>query len=289
MPSRLDHVVAIALAMALVSAAAFAQPSRESIERANSLGNDFPTPHTRWGKPLSGGNIRTLFIVHQSPSINVLPLRHVVELQQRFDLSCDAVLAMTAKGKTYAITYQGGAGVYGGATGAARLARLLETPYDCYVVTGPVMGHLPEKSRKAILKEVDRGAGLVLLYKPEKEDSPLLKKFADWGDTPGTLSGLKVKCFRMGKGRIVSVERYPADATWDVYRPNLEQRIFGFNLCRDLFYEAQGRAILWAANREPRMAIGVELGFRNSTRDELASRMVKLTWNDRAGKVPGQF
>ena len=289
MPSRLVHAVAMAMTLSLLSTAAIAQPSPESIERANSLGNDFPTPHTRWATPLSGGNVRTLFIVHQNPNINGLPLRHVVELQQRFDLACDAVLAMTAKGKTYAITYQGGAGVYGGETGARRLARLLEKPYDCYVVTGPVMGHLPEKSRKAILKEVERGAGLALLYKPGKEDSPLLKRFTDFGEPPAVLAGLQVKCFQMGKGRIVSVERYPTDATWDVYRPNLEQRIFGFNICRDLYYEAQGRAILWAADREPGLAVDINLGFRSSPRDELASQTVKVTWDSETDKAPSQI
>lgn len=282
--TRLLAVVAITLALAATDASA--EPSLESIEQSNSLENNHQTPHTKWGKPLASGRIRTLFIVNQNPNINGLPLRHVLELMQRFDISGDAVLAMTGKGKTYAITYQGGAGVYGGETGAKRLSGLLKKPYDCYVVTGPVLGHLPATSRTTILKHVQQGAGLVLLYTTGDKDKPLLDQFQPCGAPTDSLEGIKVRCFQSGRGRVVSVQGYSSDATWNAYGPTNTQRVFGFHIRRDLFYEAQGRAVLWATNREPPLKFQIDLGSQSIPREQLASRKIKLSWNDSTKNIP---
>ncbi len=277
---------AIGVVLQLVSAAALADPSLESIELANSLENEHETPHTKWAKPYAGGTVRTLFITQQSPNINGLPLRHAVELMQRFDLSGDAALAMTEKGNTYAIAYAGGSGVFGGETGEKRLARLLEKPYDCYVVRGSVMGHLPDEARKTVLRHVEQGAGMVFVYGLQEEDKPLLKEFEAVARSPESLAGLEVRCFTRGKGRMVSLDKYPSDASWNAYAATPRQLVFGFGVRRDLYYEAQGRAVLWAADREPKLELEIDVGSDAIARDQLASHPIKLSWNDKSGSTP---
>ena len=261
-------------------------PSMESIERLNSLHNEYQTPHTKWAKPYAGGSVRTLFIVEQSANINALPLRHVVELMQRFDVEGDAVLAMVAKGTTYAIAYAGGSGVYGDEVGEKRLSELLKKPYDCYVVTGPVLGHLPAPSRDLILGRVRKGAGLVLTYTVGKEDDPLMKGVEELGRHPAVLAGIDARCLYMGKGRMVLLTGYPSGASWNAYAPTPVQYLLGFDLPRDLYYEAQGRALLWAAKREPKLELALGVDSGTMARDQLASHAIKLSWNDKSGRAP---
>ncbi len=285
--NRSKSLIIVLATLWLTPPVVMAELSPAEIQRANSLQNDFPTPHTKWGKPLARGKVRVLFLVLQNPNINALPLRHAVELIQRFDLEGDAVLTMAGKGKTYAITYQGGSGVYGGKVGEKRLAGLLKRPYDCYVVTGEVMGHLPATSRQTILKHVDQGAGMVLLYKPGKGDKLLLGQFDELKSDKDTfLHGIKVNRYRKGQGRMVSVQEYPPETSWNPYAPTAAQRLFGFGLRRDLLYEVQGRLVLWAARQQPSLQIRFDLGPSDLSRAQLGSRGLRLSWNDPSGTVP---
>ena len=208
-----------------------------------------------------------------------------MELVQRFDISGDAVLAMISEGTTYAVQYDGGSGVYGGETGEKRLAKLLEKPYDCYVVAGPVMGHLPDEARRTVLRHVEQGAGMVFVHALGDDDKPLLEMFEELDPAPGSLTGLKVRCFARDKGRIVSVQKYPSDASWNGYSPTPEQGIFGFAVRRDNYYEAQGRAVLWAADREPKLELEIDVGSDAIARDQLASRAIKVSWDDKSGST----
>ncbi|GIS61308.1 MAG: hypothetical protein CM1200mP2_35330 [Planctomycetaceae bacterium] len=71
MPSRPVHAVAIAMTLSLLSTAAIAQPRlNPSSSRILSV-TISRHPHPV-GPTTSGGNVRTLFIVHQNPNINGL-------------------------------------------------------------------------------------------------------------------------------------------------------------------------------------------------------------------------
>ena len=94
---RSKSLIIVLATLWLTPPVVMAELSPAEIQRANSLQNDFPTPHTKWGKPLARGKVRVLFLVLQNPNINALPLRHAVELIQRFDLEGDAVLTMAGE------------------------------------------------------------------------------------------------------------------------------------------------------------------------------------------------
>ena len=270
----------------MAAATAAADPPLKQIEIYNSLASEVETPHTKWAKPYAGGTVRALFIIELNPNVNALPLRHVVELMQRFDVEGDAVLAMPSKGDTYAIAYAGDSGVYGGATGERRLARLIEKPYDCYVISSPIMGHLPDDSRHRILQHVRNGAGMVLLYAAGDDDKPLLAGSEELDGSQGFPVGLDVRCFKSGRGRIVSLVKYPSEASWNGHGPTPTQRLYGFGIRRDLYYEAQGRAVLWAADREPKLELEIDVGSDVIARDQLASHAIKVSWNDKSGNTP---
>ena len=87
-------IPAIVILALILPRTTVADPPLERIEQDNSLTNEFETPHTRWARPYAGGTLRTLFISQLATNINVLPLRHSVELMQRFDVEGDAVLVI---------------------------------------------------------------------------------------------------------------------------------------------------------------------------------------------------
>ena len=284
-------LVAIAVLAALVPGHAFAGPSMptaEEIEELNALTGPSATPHTRWAKPYARGPIRVLFVIQQQANVNVLPLRQAVEIMQRFDITGDAVLVMKNDGDAYATTYAGGSGVFGGPLGGARLARLLEQRYDCYVVVGEVLGHLPETARETILTQVRDGAGLAFLYPVGDADGPALVAAEPWEAATKFLEGLDATCWRLGRGRVISY----APPVWRIYVRQPEEvyghgHIFGTNLPRDLRFEAQGRAILWAAQREPQVQLSVSVPERKLDRSRASNASFQVAW--KGASLTGSF
>ena len=269
----------IVLQVFLVGPASSADPPLERIEELNSLETDVETPHTKWAKPWAGGPIRVLFLAELNANINGLPLRPAVELMQRFDLDADAVLVMPAKGNTYAIMFPGESGVYGGEAGEQRLARLLKKPYDCYVVTGSIMGHIPDSSRKLVMKRVQEGAGLVLFYKPGDEDAPLLEGSAQIDEQPEMLRDLDTDVRQLGRGRMVT----HVPQNWSIYDRRPAEvfglaHIFGTDLPRDLRFEKQGRVILWAAGREPELDLSLTVPAKSLDRGEIPNHSIRVSW-----------
>ena len=229
-----------------------------AIEQINSLEPQFETPHTRWAKPYARGRVRALFVLQMGSGVNALPLRDAIELMQRFDLSGDAALTTTE-------------GVHGGETGEMRLARLLEEPYHCYVLSAASLGQIPDEARAAIMASVRGGAGLFFLSKPD--DGPpagatLLEK------SPVFLSGITGDCLALGKGRVVV---YTQPVGFDLYHPTREQSILGVDLLRDEHYERQGRAIMWAAGREPPLQLSVSMPAETIGREQLSKQTIRVT------------
>jgi len=260
-----------------------AMPSLSRLEEANSLKDSFQTPHTKWAKPYANGPIRVLFITPLSAEVNVLPLRGPVEIIQRFDIEADAVLVLPAKGTSYAVAYAGGSGLYGAQLGDERLARLLKNKYDCYVVTaGSALGNIPPEARKIILRRVNQeGAGLVFLYKLGEGDKSIMAGTREL-KLPETLKGLDAKTYQLAKGRLVS----HVSSNWNVYNrrpPDVYAlaHIFGTDLPRDLRFEKQGRVILWAARREPKLKLSISLSSEAIARSDLSKHPITVKWAGR--------
>ncbi|MAE65030.1 MAG: hypothetical protein CMJ18_12235 [Phycisphaeraceae bacterium] len=247
----------------------------EEIESLNAITLDHVTPHTKWARPYARGSIRALFIQKLTTNVNVAATRDVVEMAQRFDIEADTVLVAPSKGQAYAVTYRGESGVYGGAAGEQRLARLLETPYDCYVIGDhEIAGHLPGAALETILDYVRQGAGLVL---PQREAYDAINEHASIGAEPMTaprsLSAWDAMVIRLGKGRIVSLDVPHRKFHTD----NDRDRILGVKVARDAHFAAFGRAVLWAADRAPTLKLDVTFDEEVDW-SETGNRSIDVSW-----------
>ena len=256
----------------------------EEIEAKNSIVVDYRAPHTKWGRPLAGGPMRVLFLMKLHSNVNAAASRDAVEMVARFDLDADVVLVMPAEGNAYAVAFPGESGVFGGELGEERLARLLETPYDCYVMNeSDVAAHIPKNSLQTILDHVRQGAGLLL---PDREifsaiNDELKLEVESVDRLPPALANLSGDAFRLEKGRILNCDLPYSNPVVDL----ASCRLFGAHLQRDLYFEAYGRALLWTAARVPQLKLTVSTAQPNISRAELAGHHVEVSWD---GKPVGK-
>jgi len=252
--------MAAAVACLPTGRAAAAPVPWDRIEAINAVVLDHETPHTKWARPYAGGRIRVLYIGALNGNVNVAPTRSLVELIQRFDVEADAVLVLASKGDAYAVAYEGESGVYGGKPAELRLARLLETPYDCYLIrTHEIAGHIPLPALQTVLEHVRDGAGLVI---PELEAYVKIDEHVKIGATasdavPAALAGLEARAYTLGKGRIVT---FKPTVRWNSGNADVRSRIFGLDVSRDTEFALNGRTFLWAAGREPKLQLDVSVG-----------------------------
>jgi hypothetical protein len=267
-------------AIILFAGAASTSPaaSVEEIEAKNSIAIDYQAPHTKWGRPLAAGPMRVLFLMKLHSNVNAAASRDAVEMVARFDLEADAVLVMPAQGNAYAVAFRGESGVFGGELGEERLARLLQTPYDCYVINdSDVAAHLPASSLQTILDHVRQGAGLLL---PDREIFPAMNEVLKLevesvGQMPSSLADSAADAFRFEKGRILNCDLPYHNPSVDL----ASCEIFGVHLRRDLYFEAFGRSLFWTAAREPRVNLTVTPDQPNIPRTELAEHCVEVSWD----------
>ncbi len=250
-------VLAILLA-ALLAGLAHAQTPAQELEEEHVLATTFVTPHVPWAKPYARGTIRALFFVCGRGTAP----REIIELMQRFDLAAQAVY-FTREGK-----------LHGGPEGEKRLLRLLGEPYDAYVFGNIPLSAISTEAQYRIMRAVVGGRGLVCIGpRPEKIMSPGRKQrglppFLAGGmplaSLPGAQPALeklnlarptdadaaRAMCsvFRLGQGRGVHISYQRATNS---LCPKLD---FSFSaLCEYEYWSAfVGRALLWAAGREPR-------------------------------------
>ena len=278
-PAR--HLAAALAAIMFSGPVVAAERSLEQVVALSAVDLGHETPHTKWARPYARGPIRVLFVVRLDANVNIAATRDVIELVQRFDIAADVVLVLPAKGEAYAVTFRGTSGVYGGEPAEQRLARLLDDRYDCYVVDHEIAGHLPAEALQTVLGHVRAGAGLVL---PQLEGYRSIDEQVDIGatplaDLPPALSGLSAEALGLGAGRIVScTPPYRRFFTDDA-----RCRIFGVDVPRDMHFEAYGRAILWAAGREPQLQLAVSVGGTEIPREQLTDRHLVVNW---AGDPP---
>jgi hypothetical protein len=270
---------------ALLSWMPGAQASTEELEEEHSLSTEFETPHTKWAQPYAGGKLRALFFIDMG-YCGTWP-REIVELKQRFDIDAEAVF--WAKIVDTTRTHW-----HGGAAGVARMKRLLEKPWDCYVFINLAPDRLPPEQQYRALEGVTKGAGIVLMGKDDprvlkparklplpaflREGVPLLElpfvqasylpKPEEGAPSVATVAERMVACYQVREGRGV---RLPPRPEID-YRPGWETEY-------DYWQSRVGRALLWAAGREPKASLTVEMSERALARASLPRKQAAvISW-----------
>lgn len=222
--------------LTLLSTGALAQSASE-LEVDHALTSDFPTPHTDWARPYAGGKTRVLFF---TTGHNTAP-RECVELMQRFDLQAQAVFYAT-------IVDSPQAHWHGGDLGEQRMLKLLDQPWDCYVFLGIGLDKMNAEEQYKLLRPVANGAGLVL---SGADDPRVLLDKNRLQPLPAFLSeaaGPVGEAFRIGKGRGLRLPGRPEIG----YYP-------GWEAAYDYWQERLGRAVLWAAGKEPKATVELQL------------------------------
>ncbi|MBL7649016.1 MAG: beta-galactosidase trimerization domain-containing protein [Candidatus Hydrogenedentes bacterium] len=210
----------------------------ELLEAEHALSMEFETPHTKWAKPYAQGPTRVLFFApwYQGSTEG----REIIELMQRFDLEADA--AYFAPGPKRLVG-DGNPRWYGDPELATkRVLRLMEKPYDVFFLNQVPLSGLPDAVQTAIKSAVQAGAGLIYVGKDE-----------NWGQEVFTASesmpeAIKVtKAFTAGEGRILHLplrDKLSYTLDWEVQL--------------DYQMADQGRALLWAAKKEPKARVFIK-------------------------------
>ncbi len=232
----------------------------DALEDEHFLSMEFETPHTDWGQPYALGKIRALFF---SDGRGTAP-REMVELMQRFDVEADAVYRIRIVDST---EYEW----LGGDAGHQRILHLLEKPYDVYIFNGTPLTLLTPEEQYKLLKRVTEGAGLVLIG---IDDERVLKPERRLKNLPAFLAkGPVGDAFAVRQGRGIHL---PA-------RPDLDYHV-GWEVEYDYWQERLGRAVLWAAAREPEMQLDVTMLRAELARKDLPAQAATVTWINDKGR-----
>ncbi|HUS79632.1 MAG TPA: beta-galactosidase, partial [Armatimonadota bacterium] len=232
--SRYAMAAAGVIALILAAATCACAQDRAELEVDHALTLDFPTPHTDWAQPYALGATRVLFF---TDGRGTNP-RECVELMQRFDLDAQAVF--------YArIVDSSESHWHGGEVGEMRMLELLGQKWDCYAFLGVPLENMSAEQQYKLLRPVADGAGLVLVG---FNDARVLKDDNRIADLPPILArGPVGEAFTVGKGRGIRLPAQP-----DIPYHN------GWEVEYDYWAERLGRAILWAAGHEPKLALTVD-------------------------------
>ena len=157
--------------------------------------------HLPTGKPLAGGPLKALFVI---PSLR--PLRETTELEQRLEMTCDVIEAGSQKPE--AISF----------TGRQVNERMPQNFYEVHIVSTS----LTEQLRRDIVKNIERGAGLVLLDRGERvkawkelpplqdaPDSHPLRQVVPLADNPEKDCLTAIQLGACGQGRVVRLAFSP--------------------------------------------------------------------------------
>ncbi len=261
----------------------------DEFEEEHSVSTEFETPHTPWAKPYAGGKLRALFFLNMQ-YCGTIP-REVVELKQRFGLEAEMVFWARIIDTTKEHWH-------GDAAGEARMRRLLEKPWDCYVFFGLPIERMGLEEQYRMLEAVTKGAGLVLtgisdprVMKPERRlptppflesgvplmglpfaQTLFIEKMPPEKRTPAEVAQRIVSAYKIKAGRGVLL---PA-------RPNIDYRP-GWETEYDYWQSLFGRAIFWAAGKEPKTILNVMTGSPALERSILPhTEGVVISWNNAA-------
>jgi len=248
-------LMAVAVA-SLVVGVAWAALSE--LEEDHELSMDYATPHTDWAQPYFLGKTRVLYFGWGFGPGHGTDTRDLIELMQRFDI--EAVAAFYAQ-----LCDSPQTGWHGGAAGVRRLLRLLEKPYDCFIFNAVEPGKLPPEAQYKMLKQVAEGAGLVLLG---TDDPRVLKPQHKIEPVPEFLSASNAgEAFAVKRGRGV---RLPP-------RPDIKYAV-GWEVQYDYWIERLGRAVLWAAGKEPPCQVSIEPEAEDISVERLPGARATVRW-----------
>ncbi|MBI2297943.1 MAG: beta-galactosidase trimerization domain-containing protein, partial [Armatimonadetes bacterium] len=226
MQSRLHLLFALCLA-----ASAWAQDPAD-LDLEHSVDSALISPHTTWARPYVRGRTRVLFFVNGHGTTP----REVIELKERFDL--DVQMAFWAT-----IIDTPNQHWHGDDAGLRRIARLLAEKWDAFVFMGAELAKLPEDLQYTLVERVTNGAGLVIVG---GHDARVLKD-KNKLTVPAFLAdvaGAEPYTVKQGRGL-----RLPAPAAMR-YGP-------GWAAAYDEWDMRFGKAVLWAAGREPKLSLTV--------------------------------
>ena len=231
----------------------------EELEVDHALTFDFPTPHTPWARPYAGGRIRVLFF---TDGRGTHP-RECVELIERFDIEGAAVFWAR-------IVDTSRSHWHGGETGLHRMLKLLEQEWDCFVFMEMDPRVLEPEPQYKLLKAVTEGAGLVLVG---ANDARVLKEKNRIEDLPPLLAdGAAGDAYAVRNGRGVRLPRRPVIPYHE-----------GWQVEDDYWHERLGRAVLWAAGREPSMRIDMAVSQPEFERTANGQKLT-LTFSGKPGR-----
>ena len=224
------------------------------LEGDHNVNSEFVTPHTTWAKPYVLGKIRVLFFVNGRGT----NAREVIELKQRFDL--DPQMVFWAR-----IVDTRRDDWHGDENGIRRMARLLAEDWDAFVFMDVSPNKMPVEQQYTMIKAVVEGTGLVLLG---TNDTRVLKDKNRLGQLPASMGDVDgATAFTVRQGRGVRLPKRPKIA----YRP-------GWEVEYDEWDMRVGKAILWAAGKEPKLSLTLTPKTGELARETLPEGAVTLTW-----------
>ncbi|NUQ65254.1 MAG: beta-galactosidase trimerization domain-containing protein [Pirellulales bacterium] len=260
-PAQLGLPLLISLLVLMPFATAGPAQDMAELELDHNVQSEFVTPHTPWATPYVLGKTRVLFFL-DGRGTNP---REVVELQQRFDLEPQMVFWTCIIDTTQEQWH-------GAERGIQRMARLLTRKWDAFVFLDVPLENVPVEQQYAIIKAVTEGAGLVLFG---TDDKRVLKDKNQLKQVPAFLEDVGgATAFTVRQGRGVRLPKRPAIE----YRP-------GWEVEYDEWDMRLGKAILWAASKEPKLNLTLTTKSKELPRSDLPAAAAKLAWQGAAPPV----
>jgi beta-galactosidase len=239
---------------------------RSELEEDHNVRTRLATPHTDWAVPYRLGRTRVLFFLRGHGT----GPREVIELQQRFEFDSQMVFWARVIDSTQE-------GWHGAERGVERMARLLAERWDVFVFLAPegsgtrdvTPDMLPVEQQLKLLEAVTAGAGLVLVG---NNDARVLKEKNRLARVPDVLADVDgAATFTVKQGRAVRLPKRPAAD----YRP-------GWEVQYDEWAMRVGKAILWAAGKEPPLRLTLRAQAQPLAGPTLPGVAATLHWHGAA-------
>ena len=252
--------LSMAICILALAGMAPAWSADDELKEDHELSLEFETPHTDWARPYALGTVRVLYFGWGSYDRGI-EARDIVELMQRFDIDATAAYC-------HRIIDSPRIEWHGGETGIERMRRLLDQPWDCFIFAGVAVTDLPHELQYKMYEAVTEGAGIVLLgvdderaLKPQNRVTPAPPFLVEADEPIGDAFGIKA-----GRGiRLPQRPQIPYHPGWET----------GY----DYWLERVGRAVLWAANKAPRVELAVTPDAARFDRAHASGRLASVKWS----------